>query len=42
MEGLEIEELAAPPANITGRVAVFDGRIYFAIGSHLWSYALPQ
>jgi hypothetical protein len=42
MKGLEIEELAAPQANITGGVAVVDGRIYFAIGSHLWSYALPQ
>jgi hypothetical protein len=39
-EGFVVERLATPPAAATGGVAVVDGRIYFAIGSHLWSYGL--
>ena len=35
-----VEKLAAPPATITGGTALVGGRVYFAIGSHLWSYAL--
>jgi len=42
MEGFVVEKLATPPATITGGVAVVGERIYFAIGSHLWSYGLAQ
>jgi hypothetical protein len=40
LRDFDVERLATPPAAITGGVAVVSGRIYFAIGSHLWSYAL--
>jgi len=40
LQGFAVEKLATPPASITGGVAVVGGRIYFASGSHLWSYDL--
>ncbi len=33
----EVEKIAEPPANATAGIAVVTGRVYFAIGSHLWS-----
>jgi hypothetical protein len=36
-----VEKLAEVPVGITAGVAVTGGRLYFASGSHLWSYQLP-
>jgi len=36
----EVEKIAEPPANATAGIAVVAGRVYFAIGSHLWSAKL--
>jgi len=40
MDGFTIERLATPPTSATGGMALVDGRVYFSIGSHLWSYGL--
>ncbi len=35
------EKLADAPASISAGGALVNGRLYFAVGSHLWSYRLP-
>jgi hypothetical protein len=35
-----VEKLADAPVGIGAGVAVIGGRLYFASGSHLWSYGL--
>jgi len=35
-----VEKLADPPGGISAGIGITGGRIYFAIGSHLWSYRL--
>jgi hypothetical protein len=35
------EKLADTPGPIRGGGAILSGRVYFSIGSHLWSYRLP-
>ncbi|MGC9316568.1 MAG: hypothetical protein ACP5KN_00860 [Armatimonadota bacterium] len=37
----EHEKLADPPRGISAGGAIEGGRIYYASGSHLWSYGLP-
>ena len=37
-----VEKLADPPAPTRAGTAVVDGRLYFVIGTHLWSLALPH
>jgi hypothetical protein len=34
------EKLADAPGSISAGIAIQQGRLYFAVGSHLWSYAL--
>ncbi len=34
--------LAVPSAPATAGMAILNGRIYFASGSHLWSFSLPE
>lgn len=36
-----VEKLAETPVTVTAGAAVLQGRLYFASGSHLWSYKLP-
>jgi hypothetical protein len=36
----EHERLADAPAGISAGGAIYEGRVYFASGSHLWSYGL--
>ncbi len=36
----EVEKIADAPGTITAGIAVIGGRVYFAIGSHLWSCQL--
>lgn len=36
----EVEKLADAPGGISAGIGITGGRIYFAIGSHLWSYKL--
>lgn len=39
MEPFSVEKLDTPPQAITGGTALMGGRVYFSVGSHLWSYA---
>ncbi|MGI5818550.1 MAG: WD40 repeat domain-containing protein [Armatimonadota bacterium] len=36
----EHQKLADPPGNITAGAVILDGRLYYASGSHVWSYDL--
>lgn len=38
----EHTKLADTPAGVSAGVALLDGRLYFASGSRLWSYAVPD
>ena len=37
-----VEKLAVPPGSAKAGTAVANGRLYFIIDSHLWSFALPR
>jgi streptogramin lyase len=37
----EHEKLAEPPTGMSAGAAIVDGRLYYASGSHVWSYDLP-
>ena len=39
--GFAIEKLADTPAAADSGIAVLGGRVYFGVGSHLWSAAIP-
>ena len=38
----ECEKIGEPPGGASAGIALLDDRLYFGIGSHLWSYELPR